>query len=469
MKCKKMLSIVLSAGLMAALISGCGSEESSSPTEAAGTNVTVEEAVLRDISKTVLYTGELMTSDKAAVTGKVTAKITSVKAEVGDWVNKGDVLLVLDSSDYEYALKQAQASYNQAQASYNQAQASYNQVEAGQKQADVAVSSAEVSYETVKNGTNEQTIAQLEQAVSSATIAYNDAKTNYDRQEQLYDMGAISLATFESAKSALENARIALDTAKKNYELGVNVLVPGNEASAQKGVETAQASRDSTRASLDSAKAAMDTASAAKDAAQIAITQAKDNIANTVITAPISGYISAKNVTLGQFASAGVTLFEINASDNLEAEIQVTESVISHVNVGDKAFISIGSSDIKDIEGSVSVVNPVKGQTGMYLVRVSVPNSDSKLKVGMFADITLVTDESAENTLSVPSESILQEDDVYYVYVVSGDTAEKRVIETGVTDGIYTQVLSGVEIGEQVVVDGKEYISEVNNIVNIVE
>lgn len=469
MKCKKILSIALSAGLMAALISGCGSEDASSPTETAGTNVTVEEAVLRDISKTVSYTGELMTSDKAAVTSKVTAKITSVKAEVGDWVDKGDVLLVLDSSDYEYALKQAQASYNQAQASYNQAQASYNQVEAGQKQADVAVSSAEVSYETVKNGTNEQTIAQLEQAVSAATIAYNDAKTNYDRQEQLYNMGAISLVTFESAKSALENARIALDTAKKNYDLGVNVLAPGNEASAQKGVETAQASRDSAKASLDSAKAAMETASAAKEAAQLAITQAKDNIANTTITAPISGYISAKNATLGQFASAGLTLFEINASDNLEAEIQVTESVISHVNVGDKAFISISSSDIKNIEGSVSVVNPVKSQTGMYLVRVSVPNSDSKLKIGMFADITLVTDESAENTLSVPSDSILQEGDEYYVYVVSGDTAEKRVIETGVTDGLYTQVLSGVKNGEQVVVDGKEYISEVNNIVNIVE
>jgi RND family efflux transporter MFP subunit len=483
MKLEKILAVVLSVGIIGASLSGCGKSEETEATEAEGTNVTVETVAKRSIEKSVLYTGELKTSDNAVVTSKVSAKIKSVKADIGDFVKKGDVLLELDSSDYEYALRQAQANYNQAVAACTQAEASYAQVEASQKTAELSVSSAEAGvssaesgYNTVTNGTNEQTTAQLKQALSAATIAYNDAKNNYDRQEQLYNMGAISLVAFESAKSALDNASLALETAKKNYDLGVNVLTVGNAESAESGVKTAQigveqakASVEQAKASLKSAQAAKKTAQAAKEAAELAVEQAKDNISNTKITAPISGYVSLKTVSLGQIASPGVTLFEINAADNLEAEIQVTESVVAHVSVGDKAYIDISSSNISKLEGYVSVVNPVKNASGMYTVRVSVPNDDEKLRVGMFADITLITDESVDDSLSLPATSLLQDDDGYYVYVVSGNTAEKRRVETGVTDGEYTLVTKGVQEGEKVVVEGKEYLSETNNIVNVVE
>lgn len=466
---KKILAVIMSAGMMATALAGCGGSGGETPTETSGVNVKVQDAAKRDISKTASYTGELMTSNKAAVTSKVSAKVININAEVGDWVNKGDVLVVLDATDYQLQLEQAQASYKQAQASYNQAQAGYKQVEVAQTQADLGVTSAETSYDTVTKGANEQTMASLEQAVSSATIAYNNAKTNYDRQKQLYDMGAISQAAFESAESTYENARIALDTAKKNYEIGANVTTAGNEASAKIGVENAQASKSSAQAQLESARAAVNTAAAAMETAQVAITSARNNIANTKITATISGYVSARNVSVGQFASPGVALFEINASDNLEAEIQVTEAVIAHVSAGDTAKVSISSSNL-DSEGIITVVNPVKNaQTGMYTVRVSVPNTDAKLKIGMFADITLITDESVKDALSVPVLSVLSDDEGSYVYIVQGNQAEKRKVTLGVSDGTYIEVQSGLKAGEKVVVEGKDYISDADTTVNIVE
>ncbi len=454
---KKFISIALSLALTSILLTGCGETTKEEPTEnAAATNVTVAEVQKRDISSTASYTGELTAKDRASVTSKVSAKVTTVSAEIGDKVSKGAVLAVLDASDYEYQLKQAQASYSQAQAALKQAQAGLNSAQAG-------LNSAQVSYNNVKNGSSAQAQAQLEQVLSQAKIAYNDAKTNYDRQKQLYDMGAISLVTFEGAQTALENAQLALDTAQKNYDLNKEVLTPGNEEAAKKGVETAEAA-------VANAKAAVESAQAACNAASLSAEQARTNIANTRITAPISGYISAKNVSVGQFASPGVEMFSVSDTSSLEAQIQVTESIVPYLSLGGEAGISIDASGIKDLKGEITVINPVKNaQTGMYTVRVSVPNSDDKLKVGMFADVVLMTDRSAKNVAAVPAKAVLQEDEGYFVYVANGTEAEKREIVPGVSDGEYTEVKSGLDEGEKVVVDGKEYLSETNRAINIVE
>lgn len=425
---KKILSLTLCALLAAGTLAGCSKEqEKETVAEAQGVNVTTREADVRRVETQATYTGQLITNDSAMVTSKVSAKVLSINAEIGDWVQKGEVLVVLDSSDYEYQLKQANASFAQAEAAYNSAQTGLDNV----------------------GGVSEQTKIQLEQAVNSATIAYNNAKTNYDRQTELYNMGAISLVTYESAETALENARLAMESAQKNYDVVINVITPGNRESAENGVKTAEA---------------------AKNAASLAAEQARENIANTRITAPISGYISTKNVSLGQFAAAGSPLFAISNPENLEAEINVTEAVIPYVTEGGKAIVSVSSAKLDSVEGTVSMVNRVKdSMTGMYKVRVSVPNTDNALNVGMIADVTLITEQSAENAVSVLTESILQEGEDYYIYVVTDNKAEKRQITLGVTDGVYTQITEGLAEGEIVVVEGKEYLSETNNIVNIVE
>ena len=433
---KRILCAVIAGVMCASLATGCNEkdvdtnkdkETAEKIEETAGTNVTVEEAQLRNVENKATYTGSLITNNFAYVTSKVSAKVKDINAEIGDWVNEGDVLIKLDSTDYEYQLSQAKASYAQAEAAYNSALTALNNV----------------------GGASEQSKVQLEQAVASAKLAYDNAKTNLDRQTELYNMGAISLATYEGAQIQCENARLAYESAKKNLEIVTGVIVPGNEDSAKSGVETAKA---------------------AMNAASLAISQAQSNIENTTITAPISGYVSAKNIAAGQFAAAGNPLFTVSNSENLEVEINVTEAVIPYVSVGGKAVVSVSSATAEKLEGVVTVVNPVKDQmTGMYAVRVSVPNEGLNLKIGMIADVTLVTSKSIENAVSIPEKAILQAGEEYYVFVVNDEKAEKRVITLGVTDGEYRQVTEGIEEGDLVVVEGKEYLSEKNNLVNIVE
>lgn len=412
---KKLSSIILVIVLIITL-SACGKDKkTNSPgTSTDAINVTVFEAKEQTLENTVTYTGEIKASQYTSVSAKVSGTAKAIYKEVGDYVNEGDILAQLDDTDYR-------SQYNQAKAQYSSALAQYN---------------------SAANGTAQQTKLQLEAALNSATIEFNNAKTNYENQKVLYENGAISKIAFDSAQTRFENAQINLNSAKSNYELTINVIL--NESNA--------------------------TAKAALDAASVAVDMAESALNNTVVRAPISGYIGNRNINKGQLVSPGVEIYSIKATDSVQAEINVTESIISNISEGTKAIINVKSAGMENIAGFVSVVSPVKSQqTGMYKVSVAIENADGKLKDGMFADITLTIDNSA-NAIIVPTESIFEDEDGgKYVYIADKNTANKVNVVIGITTDSYTEIASGITKGDKVIVSGAEYLSEKNNSINIVK
>ena len=403
-----LLTVVISISM-----SACGGKDKAKDAsdELTATNVTAYTVKTNDISESVTYTGELKAAETASVTSMASAKITNVLVDVGDYVTAGTQLLALDTQMLRLQYEQAQAALNQAQAAYN----------------------------STSGGATQQQVLAVEQSLSAAKMNYNTTLDNYNREKALFDIGATSELSLTNAKTALDNAQLNLETAQKNYDLTVNVVTPETSATA--------------KAAVDSAKAAVN----------LALT----NLNNASVTAPISGYIASKNVNKGQMASPGIELFSIKNTSSFNAEISVTESVIPSVKVGTPATVSVKSAGINDIEASVSLVNPTKNaQTGLYTVQVTVLNVSDTLKEGMFADIKLKTD-AVSSALVVPSEALIQEGEGFYVYVITNDTAEKRTVETGISDGTFTEIKSGLAENEKIAVSGKDYISENNNKVKI--
>ena len=436
---KKILPICLAA-LLSLSLGGCGKKPEPVSETTNATNVTVYEVGADGINATASYTGELIAAESTAVSAKASGEATAVYVKEGDFVRAGTTLLSIDSTSYRLA-------YNQALAAYNSAVSSKQSAEASKK-------SAQASYNSVTGGSTQQTLAQLQAALDSAEITYNNALDTYNRQKTLYDMGAISQMEFNSYQTALDNAKLNLETATTNYNLTKDVVTNESAASARAGVEVAEAGVNSAQSGIEQAKAALDIA--------------KNNLDNCSVTAPISGYVSAKNISKGQMVAQGSPLFTITNTSSVDAQINVTEAVIDLVHPGTKATISIKSAGIENLEGSVSAVNPVKtAATGLYSVKISIPNADGALKEGMIADIVLVT-ESDSSAITVPSNALLQKDNEFYVYIANGSTAEKRVVETGISNDEFTEIVSGVQIGDKVIIKGKEYISEKNNEINIV-
>ena len=267
-------------------------------------------------------------------------------------------------------------------------------------------------------------LSQSSTLISSAQIEYNNAKTNLDNQKVLYDNGAISKVAYDSAETRFTNAEINLNAAKE-----------------QSGLASAEA----------------------------ALTAAQNALDYTTVCAPISGYIATKNANIGQVVSPGIEVFSIKNTETVDAQINVNESVISKIAEGSKAIITVESVG-ETIEATVSSASPTKNpQTGMYNVNISIDNKDGALKDGMFADITLTISDSVD-ALVVPSDSVFEDvDGKKYVYIVDGDTAIKTEVTVGIITDEYTEVISGADETDTVVVTGKEYLSEGNNKIKIVE
>ena len=461
---KKILVLLIAVMLT---VSGCGKkgpDDSAKKKETAATNVSVEKVGYGTIRSYATGTGEIKPATEVSVSAKASGTVKSVNVALGDYVSAGQVVATIDPTDY-------QLSYNQALAGYN---------------------SAMISYNNMVNGTQKQTGTQLKQQVDSAQLAYNNALSNYEREKQMYDnntnlisarnalttaqtnytntqtlfnMGAASQAELDNAKNAyenaqaaltatennlkanidsmkaaLDNAEMALNTAKENYALTTDVVTPGN-------IKAAKAAVDSAKASLDIAQNALN---------------------NTSIRATVSGYITSCPVIAGQNIAQGTPAVTIINSNSVNVEINVTESVISKITEGTQATISVSSANITDLPGTVSEVSPSKNaQTGMYTVKINVPNEDGTLKGGMFADVSLLT-ESTENVLCVPTNSVISDKTGSYVYVVKKDKATKAKLETGASDDSFTEVLSGVNENDEVVTEGKEFITEEKNKVKIV-
>ena len=396
---KKIISLMLLICISTVVLCSCGNDDSDKNITAV--NVTVHKVIKNNINSEVTYTGEIKALEESDVAPKVTATITGINYDIGDYVEAGDVLAVLDDTDYRLA-------YNQTLAAYNSALSSFNQV---------------------KN--------QLETAISAAQIEYNSAYDNYNRQKVLYDEGGISKVAFESAEIRLKNAELNLNSAKSNYNSSVG------------------SSQASSKSAVDSAKAALDIAT--------------NNLNNTKIVSPISGYVASKIGNVGQIAPAGSPMFSVKNSELVNIEISVTESVIPYITTDTKAIIDVDTADLKNIEGTVTAVNTVKSQqTGMYTVRIKIDNKDDKLKIGMMANVVLQT-QASDSALIVPNDSLIQEDDGYYVYVVKDNVAEKRLVKTGISNNDFTEITDGLKENDVIVVSGKEFISEKNNKVNIVE
>ncbi len=423
---KRIISLA-AAVVLVCTMAGCSGKEEKVTQTSTATNVTVSEVKKGDVEAIAEYTGEVKAATSASVSPKVAGNIRSVNVEVGDYVRAGTVLATIDSTQYSLAYNQAAAAYQSALAAKNNASAAYN---------------------NVKGGSLEQSKVSMNQAIANAQSAYDTALDNYNRQKALYDIGAISKVALDSAKTSMDNAKIALDAANENARLNETVIIPQTEASSGAGVSQAEAG-------VSQAKAALDIAAS--------------NLANCSVTAPISGYITAKNVTIGQMAASGVELFAIKNTEMVNIELNVTETVIPFITLGTKANIDIDSASLTSIEGTVSAVGNAKNDmTGMYPVKISIPNKDDKIKVGMLAKVALVT-EGAKDVMIADSNAIIFKNGQHYVYVADGDKAVKKDVEIGVTDGKYTEIVSGLSLGDKVIVDGKDFISDKNNEIKIVK
>jgi membrane fusion protein (multidrug efflux system) len=180
----------------------------------------------------------------------------------------------------------------------------------------------------------------------------------------------------------------------------------------------------------------------------------------TEIRAPIDGVISERYIKLGNMIDAGTPAFQVTSLEPLVSYLHVPEREYRNLEPGQTATLEIDALQNAPFTGTVARVSPtVDPETGTFKITIEVSDSSRRLKPGMFGRISIVSDMHAD-ALRIPRNAIIDDDGVSTLFVIDGDQARRRTIETGYTEDGSVEVLDGLSDEEVFVVVGQASLKE---------
>lgn len=175
---------------------------------------------------------------------------------------------------------------------------------------------------------------------------------------------------------------------------------------------------------------------------------------SVVVKSPIAGVIDARNVNVGQAVEPNTVLFHVSNRDKLLVVAQVYEEELGKVKVGQEVTIHALSYPKQPFPGKVILIEPnLDTLTRTVNVRISLVNSDGLLKPGMFVRANVILSHN-DASLTVPNTALLQADHEQFVFVRKGDIYDRVPVQVGATDDDYSEIISGLAAGDEVVTQG---------------
>lgn len=272
-----------------------------------------------------------------------------------------------------------------------------------------------------------EVLAQVSGVIQSITaeegdrVAKGDLLLRIDDREHKFRLA--------QAQAEADKQQTRFDRMKKMYE--------GNLLSAEE---------------FDTAKNDLQAAKAARDLAEL-------ELSYTRVTAPFTGRVVRRMVDPGQSVNVSTPLFTVADLDRLLARVHVPAKEFRNIKTDQKVQLVLDSSE-EVLEGKITLVSPViDPATGTIKVTVEVSDYPPDIRPGDFAEVRVVTDVHAD-ALTVPRTAVFAEKSEQVLYVAMDSVAVRRVVEVGFGDGEYTEVLSGLEDGEQVVIQGQRSLKD---------
>ena len=235
-----------------------------------------------------------------------------------------------------------------------------------------------------------------------------------------------------------------------------------NVAAAQANVELARRQRDAAQrlfqagatSSLDAqgAQAAFEAAEAQLAAARAQAVATREDAARTVITAPITGSVSARHVEAGEAVSAGDPILTVVNTSVLELAGRIPVDRAAGVRVGQPVAFALGAFPGREFAGTVARIDPAADpetrQVGVY---VRLPNAKGEIIAGQFAR-GRVAGQRVENAVVVPVSAVQGVGSAAAVYVIEGGTLSRRAVQTGARDEAsgLVAITSGLKAGDRV-------------------
>lgn len=285
------------------------------------------------------------------------------------------------------------------------------QVATSAEQAQVRAATASLSLENARLEADRRTASG---EVEAARVRLDLATKEAARAQRLYERKAFSERQMQAADADLKAAKATYDTAVKRLE------ALGNSPSAE-----------STRASVGSANASY------------------------TIRAPLSGYVTKVNKSIGEQVAPGEAIVEISNLKTVWVEAPIFEKDLNRLAGNVSATFNTPAYPDQEFKGTVVDIGAViDEQTRAIKVIFQLPNDGRALRLGMQANVRLEAGEQV-TAMMIPKEAVLEHEGKKIVYVLlSGEEFERREVTVGDELGGKVAVLSGLNKGERVVTQG---------------
>ena len=296
-----------------------------------------------------------------------------------------------------------------------------------------------------------QTIAILEVPELEAQVAGAKAEVGHTESEIVRAQSEITRAV--SVHSAIHAAYTRLQQASEQR--------PG--LIAQQELDDARAKDENSEAQIGVSKAA---AEAARQ--QLGVSQADNLRVQTlsnysVVTAPFNGVVTKRYADLGSLIQAGTAsntqampVVRLAQSDLLRLRMPVPESDVGYIQPGGSVQISVAAPHRNWTGKIIRFTRALDMTTRTMLIEVDVPNPDLTLSPGMFAETDVIL-QHRNSAIAIPSQALVRNIEKPYVLAVSGaGVVERREVATGIEGNNMTEILSGVQAGEAVIVSGQD-------------
>lgn len=355
-----------------------------------GPSVEVDRVVRRDVVQTLVASGRVETPYRVDIGAQVVGTVAQVPVERGARVKAGDTLVVLESSEAQALVRQAEVAVAQAEARIRQLR---------ELQLPVAA----------------QSLRQAE-----ATLA--NARAQLTRNRRLHESGFIG-------QSALDDSQRAVDVAQAQVD------------SARKQVETAQPTGS------DSA-----VASSALAQAHAALQAARARLAYTTVTAPRDGVLIGRDVERGDVVQPGKALMVLSPEGETQIVVQADERNLARLSSGQPALASADAYPQERFKAEVVYINPgIDPQRGTVEVKLRVPEPPQYLRQDMTVSVDIEL-ERHPGVLALRSEALRDLGSATpWVLKVNGSRARRQNVALGLRGEGWAEIRAGLDEGDLVV------------------
>lgn len=187
--------------------------------------------------------------------------------------------------------------------------------------------------------------------------------------------------------------------------------------------------------------------------AQSRLTAARARLNDRKIRAPFDGVLGLRQVSEGALLSQSAPITTIDAIDIINLDFSVPERFIATLTPGQSVQARVDAYPDRLFEGKVKTIDSrVDPATRSVIVRAEIPNPSLLLRPGMLMTVEVIS--RVWEALAVPEEAVVPTGGANYVFIVSGDRAERRRVELGLRRPGYVEVLSGLSGDDRVVTEG---------------